>query len=92
MHIAISPIDAAILLVYWAVVVGLGIRMGGRPRDMADYLLAGRDLPWWGVLLSIVATETSTVTFLSVPGIAYDPAHGGNLLSCNWPSDISWVG
>lgn len=79
MHLAISRTDAVILLAYLVAVVALGIRMGRGQRNLADYLLAGRNIPWWGVLLSIVATETSTVTFLSIPGIAYDP-DGGNLL------------
>ena len=79
MHLAISRTDAVILLVYLVAVVALGIRMGRGQRNMADYLLAGRNIPWWGVLLSIVATETSTVTFLSIPGIAYDP-DSGNML------------
>jgi solute:Na+ symporter, SSS family len=78
-QLAIRPTDAIILLVYLVAVVALGIRLGRGQRNMADYLLAGRNIPWWGVLISIVATETSTVTFLSVPGIAYDPDHG-NLL------------
>ncbi len=79
MHLAISPIDTVILLAYLVAVVALGIRMGRGQHNMADYLLGGRNIPWWGVLLSIVATETSTVTFLSIPGIAYNP-DDGNLL------------
>jgi SSS family transporter len=45
--------------------------MGRGQKGLSDYLLGGRDLPWWAILGSIVATETSTATFLSVPGIAY---------------------
>lgn len=45
--------------------------MGRGQKGISDYLLGGRDLPWWAILGSIVATETSTATFLSVPGIAY---------------------
>jgi SSS family transporter len=77
-ELAISRTDAIILLVYLVAVVAMGIRMGRGQRNMADYLLAGRNIPGWAVLLSIVATETSTVTFLSIPGIAYP--EGGNLL------------
>jgi len=73
---AIGQVDAAILVAYLLGVVALGIWLGRGQRDLADYLLAGRNLAWWTVLLSIVATETSTVTFLSVPGISYDPRHG----------------
>lgn len=78
MDLKIGGIDAAILVAYLLGVVLFGIWMGRGQRDVAGYLLGGRSLPWWGVLLSIVATETSTVTFLSVPGLlfAFDPEQG----------------
>lgn len=69
------PLDLAILLVYLAATVAFGLWMGRGQRSAQDYLLGGRNLPWWALLVSIVATETSTATFLSVPGIAY----GGDL-------------
>ncbi len=71
----IAPIDLTILVVYLAATVAFGLWMGRGAKSAADYLLGGRSLPWWALLLSIVATETSTVTFLSVPGIAF----GGGL-------------
>ena len=70
-NMAISGIDTTIVAIYLLGVVLFGIWLGRGQRDMASYLLGGRDLPWWGVLLSIVATETSTVTFLSIPGLAF---------------------
>ncbi len=73
-RLAISTIDAAILILYMAVVVSLGVWIGRGQRDLSGYLLGGRDLPWWAILGSIVATETSTATFLSVPGIAFASA------------------
>ena len=76
MKLAIGDIDTAVLVVYLLGVVLFGLWVGRRQRDLSGYLLGGRDLAWWTVLLSIVATETSTVTFLSVPGVAYDPAEG----------------
>lgn len=75
MHLVISIPDATIIVLYLAGVVGLGLWIGRRQRDVSGYLLGDRELPWWLLLLSIVATETSSVTFLSVPGIAY----GGDL-------------
>ncbi|MBW3541656.1 MAG: sodium:solute symporter [Planctomycetes bacterium] len=51
--------------------IALGLWVGRRGRGLNDYLLGGRDLPWWALLGSIVATETSTATFLSIPGIAF---------------------
>jgi SSS family transporter len=78
-NLAIGPFDAAVLLAYLVGMVLFGIWLGRGQRDVAAYLLGGRSLPWWAVLLSIVATETSTVTFLSIPGLAFNP-HGGSLV------------
>ena len=74
---AISPIDTAIVMAYMAAVVLFGLWIGRGQRTSADYFLGSRALPWGALLLSIVATETSTVTFLSLPGVA--AAAGGNL-------------
>jgi SSS family solute:Na+ symporter len=71
MQLAISSIDVAIVAVYLLAVVLFGAWVGRRQRGVNDYLLGDRQLPWWLLLLSIVATETSSVTFLSVPGTAY---------------------
>ncbi|MCC7398413.1 MAG: sodium:solute symporter [Planctomycetes bacterium] len=68
---AISALDLTVLTVYLAATVAFGLWIGRGQKTTQDYLLGGRDLPWWALLLSIVATETSTATFLSVPGIAY---------------------
>ena len=77
MTLAIPDIDALVLCVYLAVVAAFGIWLGRGTHDLNGYLLGDRHLPWWAILGSIVATETSTATFLSVPGIAY--AEGGDL-------------
>ncbi len=71
----VSSTDLAILSLYVLGTVAFGLWMGRGQKSASDYLLGGRDLPWGALLLSIVATETSTVTFLSVPGIAF----GGGL-------------
>jgi SSS family solute:Na+ symporter len=63
--------DLLVLAAYMVGVVLFGLWVGRGQRGAADYMLGGRDLPWWGLLLSIVATETSTVTFLSIPGFAF---------------------
>lgn len=67
----LTGLDYAVLAVYLVGVAALGIRMGGRQRSTADYFLGGRDLPWWAVCFSVVATETSTLTVISVPAVAY---------------------
>ena len=70
--------DLAVVLVYLVgtTLVGAWFRKG--QKDIQSYFVGDREVPWWLVLVSIVATETSTVTFLSVPGTAYNP-RGGNL-------------
>lgn len=68
---SVGAVDLAILLVYMAGVVFLGTWVGRATNTAADFMVGGRDLPWWVILFSIVATETSTVTFLSIPGFAY---------------------
>lgn len=73
----ISNADVAIVVFYLAALTSIGFWIGRRNRNVSDYLLGGRSLPWWAVLGSIVATETSTATFLSVPGTAF--VEGGNL-------------
>jgi SSS family transporter len=70
--------DAAIVLLYVAGTTLLGIWFARRQRDLRTYFVGDRNVSWWLVLISIVATETSTVTFLSVPGLAFNPK-GGNL-------------
>lgn len=62
-------IDFAIMIVYFAVVVGIGAWFARRQKDVADYFLGHRSLPWVAVMLSIVATETSALTVISVPAL-----------------------
>jgi len=69
--LSVGTLDLVILLAYMAGVVALGTWVGRATRSAADFMLGGRDLPWWVILFSIVATETSTVTFLSIPGFAF---------------------
>lgn len=72
----IAPLDLVLLCCYMAVTIAFGLWMGRGQKTANDYLLGGRNLPWWALLLSIVATETSTVTFLSVPAVAYSTQFG----------------
>lgn len=66
-----SAIDLTVLLIYLVVTIGLGLWLGGSQRTATDYFLGNRELPWTVVALSVVATETSTLTVISVPGLAY---------------------
>lgn len=64
------PLDVAVIAAYCAAVVVFGLVLAGRQRDASDYFLGHRGLPWWALMLSIVATETSALTVISIPGIA----------------------
>src|ERR1700679_2087315 len=64
--------DYLIIALFLAGITLIGLRFRKKQRSLRDYFLAGRDIPWWAIALSIVAAETSTLTIISVPGIAYD--------------------
>jgi SSS family transporter len=64
-------LDLAVILGYLVLIGAIGLRLSGRQRDATDYFVGERDLPWPVVAFSIVATETSTLTVISVPGVAY---------------------
>ncbi|HYC89062.1 MAG TPA: sodium/solute symporter [Thermoanaerobaculia bacterium] len=72
----LHPLDVTIIVAYLAAVVGAGFVFARRQKTTRQYFTAGHDVPWWAIAASIVATETSTVTFISVPGIAW--AQGGD--------------
>src|SRR5579871_2667511 len=74
----LSAIDITIVGFYIVGTTVLGAWFTRRQKDTRTYFVGDRNVAWWLVLISIVATETSTVTFLSVPGVAYNP-QGGNL-------------
>lgn len=71
----ISLTDFAILVLYLAGITLYGTRFRRGQRSIRDYFLGGRTAPWWALAFSIVATETSTLTIISTPGIAFS----GNL-------------
>jgi len=64
-------VNWAVIGAYFALTLWLGERVGRRGGDLDEYFLAGRGMPWWAAALSIVGTETSTLTFVGVPAIAY---------------------
>jgi SSS family solute:Na+ symporter len=67
----IHPLDLVIVVVYLLGVTALGIRFRQQQHDVKDYFLGGRSAPWWALAFSIVATETSTLTIVGTPAIAY---------------------
>ncbi|MGA7907819.1 MAG: sodium/solute symporter, partial [Candidatus Sulfotelmatobacter sp.] len=68
----LNRLDLAIIALYLVAITLFGLRFRKRHRSLRDYFLAGRDIPWWAIALSIVAAETSTLTIVSIPGLAYD--------------------
>src|ERR1700722_8486771 len=68
----LNNLDLAIIALYLAGITLFGLRFRKKQRTLRDYFLAGRDIPWWAISLSIVAAETSTLTIISIPGLAYD--------------------
>jgi len=78
MHI--HPLDLAIVVAYLLGVTALGLHFRRGQQDTRDYFLGGRSAPWWALAFSIVATETSTLTIIGTPAIAYS----GNITFLQW--------
>jgi SSS family transporter len=68
--------DWLVILLYLGGIIGLGVWFGKDQRNTRDYFLGSRNIPWWGIGVSIVAAETSALTIIGVPAIAY----GSNIL------------
>lgn len=65
-------LDIVVMVGYILGVTAFGTWLGTRQKDARDYFLADRSIPWWAVCFSVVATETSALTFISVPATAYN--------------------
>src|SRR5204863_7725874 len=72
----LDKFDFAIIALYLVGITLFGLRFRKRQRSLRDYFLADRSIPWWAIALSIVAAETSTLTVISIPGLAYDKDFG----------------
>jgi SSS family transporter len=72
----VQTIDLIIIFGYLIGITAFGILFAGKQDSTEEYFVGDRSVPWWAIAMSIVATETSTITFVSVPGVAY--AKGGN--------------
>ena len=64
-------LDYVIIAVYLIGIAVFGIISGGKQRTVKDYFLGSKTVPWWAVCFSIVAAETSSLTFISIPGLSY---------------------
>lgn len=68
----LNTLDLIVIIAYLAGVTLFGLCFRRKQRTLKDYFLAGNTIPWWAISLSIVAAETSTLTIISVPGLAYE--------------------
>ena len=68
----LTLVDLGVILIYLAGITMFGLRFRKQQRSLRDYFLADNTIPWWAISLSIVAAETSTLTVISIPGLAYD--------------------
>src|SRR5688572_16255031 len=71
-----QTLDLIIIFGYLVGITAFGIWFAGKQETTEDYFVGDRSVPWWAIAASIVATETSTITFISVPGVAF--SRGGN--------------
>jgi len=72
----LRPIDLAIIVAYLAGVTWFGARFRSRQKTLKDYFLGGQTAPWWAIALSIVSAETSTLTIIGTPVLAFDGNFG----------------
>ena len=75
MNSYLNSTDWAVIAVYLLGMIGLGVWFGRDQHNTRDYFLGSRNTPWWAIGLSIVAAETSALTIIGVPALAY----GGNI-------------
>src|SRR5712664_4129479 len=71
----LSPADWSVIVIYLLGIIAFGVWFGRDQQNTRDYFLGGKNIPWWGIGLSIVAAETSALTIISVPAMAF----GGNI-------------
>ena len=60
--------DIVIIVLYFAIIIAIGVHFSRRNKDVSEYALGGRSIPWWAVLASILAAEISAGTFFGAPG------------------------
>jgi len=89
-----SALDWLVVVLYMGGIAAFGLAKGGRQASAKDYFLSEKKIGWWAVTASIVATETSALTFISVPGMAWKGAWGFLELSFGYLLGrivIAWV-
>src|SRR6266478_8606164 len=67
----LSPADWSVIVIYLLGIIAFGVWFGRDQHNTRDYFLGSKNIPWWGIGLSIVAAETSALTIIGVPSMAY---------------------
>ena len=67
----VSALDYAIIVLYLIGITAFGKIIGGKQKTVKDYFIGSQEIPWWVIRFLIVAAETSTLTFISILGLAY---------------------
>src|SRR5512142_466133 len=80
----LNHLDWILIAAYLVGITLFGLRFRKRQRSLKDYFLADRNIPWWAISLSIVAAETSTLTIISIPGLAYATNFGFLQVVCGY--------
>lgn len=70
-HVSFGTLNYIILTVYLSALLGIGALLAGKQKSTEDFFLAGRNMPWWAVAMSVFATITSAITYMGIPGLVY---------------------
>ncbi|MFC9894674.1 sodium:solute symporter [Nocardia sp. NPDC127579] len=74
-----NALNLAVIVIYLITVAWIGLRLSGKQKSSTDYFVGESRMPWWTVCFSVVATETSVLTVISIPGGAYTDQGFGNV-------------
>src|ERR1043165_4616038 len=80
----LNALDFLVIAAYLVGITALGIWVGRKQKDSKDYFVADRCIAWWAVMISVVASETSALTFISIPGVAYVTNLGFLQIACGY--------
>src|SRR5208337_3945570 len=75
-HVSMHVLDLAVIVAYLVGITWFGTRFKKSQRSLKDYFLGGRNAPWWAISFSIVSAETSTLTVIGTPALAFAGNYG----------------
>lgn len=87
-----NVLDWCIIIVYLLGMIGLSVFLGRKQSNQEDYYVGGRRLPWWAIGISTMATQTSAISFISIPAfVALAPNGGLSLLQYEMAVPLSMI-